>query len=315
MPNRQAVALSGLISELLIGIGLFLILGMAACSQVSPAHIDTASPQVSTSPTLELQSQPSSISATSTPIILATSTPDKAPTPVCIPQQGNVEDESLETSYMYEPFKFRVYLPPCYTQELDRQYPVLYLFHGLFFSDDQWTRMGVAEVVDRLIISGEVDPFIIIMPYDPNQREPESTKFDEVFMKDLLPYIEANYRILSGARNRAIGGLSRGAGWAIHFGLNYPDLFGAIGAHSPIIFWEDSSEIGKWLDSIPRSRVPRFYVDIGDKDPNPDSAILLDSLLTDRKILHEFLVNPGFHTEQYWESQVENYMRWYAAEW
>jgi len=245
----------------------------------------------------------------------STATPSLTPTPACITQLGQVEEMALDTTYMYAPLKFRLYLPPCYAQDADRHYPVLYLFHGLFFSDDQWTRIGALEVVNRLIITGEIAPFIIVMPYDPNQREPGSTSFDEVFMEDLLPYMDANYRTLPEAAYRAVGGLSRGAGWAIHFGLTNPTLFGLIGAHSPIIFWEDSAEIGRWLSAIPRSRMPAFYVDIGENDPNPDSAILMENLLTDRSIPHEYHINPGFHTEQYWESQVESYMRWYAAGW
>jgi len=226
-----------------------------------------------------------------------------------------VQEVTLETTYMYDPIKFRVYLPPCYEHNIDQHYPVLYLFHGLFYSDDQWIRIGAVEVVNRLIITGEIAPFILVMPYDPNQREPVSTKFDEAFMEDLLPYIDENYRTLPGPEFRAVGGLSRGAGWALHFGLQDPDLFGAIGAHSPIIFWEDSTRIGDWLNAIPRSKLPRIYVDIGDSDPNSDSALLLETLLKDRNIPHEYHVSPGYHTENYWESQVENYMRWYAAGW
>ena len=69
------------------------------------------------------------------------------------------------------------------------------------------------------------------------------------------------------------------------------------------------------MDKIPRSGMPRIYMDIGDRDPNSDSAGLLENLLKDRNIPHEYHINPGYHTEQYWESQVETYMRWYAAGW
>jgi len=309
MPNRQATIHSAIHLHTLFGLGLLLMLGLAACSP------NQAVPQPLASAT-----QIAPVQTTSTPVIPTilpgvSPMPDLTPTPACNTQLGQVEEVALDTVRMYEPFKFRVYLPPCYAHETDQHYPVLYLFHGLFFSDDQWTRIGVVEVVNRLILTGEIAPFIMVMPYDPNQREPASTTFDEVFMEDLLPYIEANYRTLPESEYRAVGGLSRGAGWALHFGLNNPDLFGIIGAHSPIIFWEDSTEIEKWLSTIPRSRMPSFYVDIGENDPNPESAILLESLLTDRNIPHLYHTSPGYHTEQYWRSQVESYVRWYAAGW
>jgi enterochelin esterase-like enzyme len=315
MPNRQATIHYGIHLHILPALGLVLMLGLAACSQTPLAQPVTNSPQPVASTTLISPIQLTSTLATSTTIPGVTPTPSLTPTPACNTQFGLVEEIALDTIHMYEPFKFRVYLPPCYAWDVDQHYPVLYLFHGLFFSDDQWTRIGVVEVVNRLIITAEIAPFIIIMPYDPNQREPASTTFDEVFMEDLLPYIDENYRTLPDPEFRAVGGLSRGAGWALHFGLKNPDLFGMIGAHSPIIFWEDSTEIGNWLNAIPRNRLPRIYVDIGESDPNPDSAILLEKLLMDRNIPHEYHISPGYHTEQYWSSQVENYIRWYAAGW
>jgi enterochelin esterase-like enzyme len=315
MPNRQATIHSRINFHALQTMLLVFMLGLAACS---PTWVDqpvTASPLPAVSSTTVSQTPTSSTPVLSTALPASTATPIPTPTPDCDLQQGQVEEVALDTTYMYEPFKFRVYLPPCYAREVDQHYPVLYLFHGLFFSDDQWTRIGVVEVVNRLVITGEIAPFIIVMPYDPNQREPGSTTFDEVFMEDLLPYIDENYRTQPDPEFRAVGGLSRGAGWALHFGLKNPDLFGMIGAHSPIIFWEDSTKIGDLLNAIPRSRLPCIYVDIGDSDPNPDSAILLETLLKDRNIPYEYHVSPGYHTEQYWKSQVENYMRWYAAGW
>lgn len=274
-----------------------------------------------TSPNPTLSGSPLSVTRTNSTPALSTLSPTSTvtssltPTPECKTQPGQVEELALDTTRMYEPFKFRIYLPPCYAKQVDQHYPVLYLFHGLFYSNDQWTRLGVVEVANRLIIAGEIAPFIIVMPYDPNQREPGSTSFDEVFMEELLPFMDANYRTLPEAAYRAVGGLSRGAGWAIHFGLTHPTLFGIMGAHSPIVFWEDSTEIGKWLSGIPRSSLPRIYMDIGENDPNPESAVLLENLLTDRKIPYVYHTSPGYHTEQYWSSQIENYIRWYAAGW
>ncbi len=312
MSNRQAAIHSGHHLSALFGFGLAIIFGLAACAPDPVVQPVTASPQPIASQT-PLQITPAQ--TTSVTPHTATTAPSLTPTPACRTQPGQVEEVALDTTYLYQPFKFRVYLPPCYAQETDMHYPVLYLFHGLFFGDDQWTRLGVVEIVNRLILTGEIAPFIIVMPNDINGREPGSTFFDEVFMEDLLPYIDANYRSLPQAAYRALGGLSRGAGWALHFGLLNPSLFGIIGAHSLIIFWEDSPEIGKWLDAIPKSRLPRIYVDIGDNDPNPESALLMEKLLTDGNIPHEFHISPGYHNEQYWESQVESYMRWYASGW
>ena len=221
----------------------------------------------------------------------------------------------MENPLMYEPFKFSVFLPPCYALYPNQHYPVLYLFHGLFFSNDQWTRLGFVEIAEKMMASGQISRFIIVLPYDPNGRQPSASAFDEVFINQALPYVDATFRTITDRSGRAVGGLSRGAGWAIHFGLTHPELFGTIGAHSPVIFWEDEEHISAWLDSIPRRDLPRIYLDIGDKDPNPLSAQTFEALLVQKNILHEWHVNPGYHNEAYWSSQLEAYVRWYAAGW
>jgi enterochelin esterase-like enzyme len=308
MPNRQAAdKIFGRLPSL-VGMGSVILIWLVACSPV------TATPPAGPTP------RPSLTATLAEPTLSATPTetrlpPTANPTPECTEASGQVEERSLETERMYEPFKFRVYLPPCYGLYTERNYPVLYLLHGLWFSDDQGPRLGAVDIATRLILSGEIPAFIMVMPYDPNAREPGKTLFDELFIEELVPYVDANYRSLPEARYRAVGGLSRGAGWAIHFGLSHPDLFGVIGAHSPVIFWEDSLEIGKWLSAIPRMDLPRIYMDIGAGDPNSDSAVLLEGLLRDRNIPHEWHVNPGLHDEQYWSSQVEAYLRWYASGW
>jgi enterochelin esterase-like enzyme len=38
-------------------------------------------------------------------------------------------------------------------------------------------------------------------------------------------------------------------------------------------------------------------------------------LLDQLEIPHEWQLNPGNHTEDYWSSHVEEYLRWYAAPW
>jgi len=295
----------------ILAAGLILLTLLASCSPFLP--------QPTTQPaSLTPRESPSATTDATFPAPTATTTPGTptvSPTPTCTSRLGQVQQVELSSERMYEPFKMSIYLPPCYNLYADRHYPSLYLFHGIYYSNDQWVRLGVTRVVDALISKGEILPFILIMPYDPNGREPTETMFDEVFMDEALPYVDAHFRTIPSADFRAVGGLSRGAGWALHFGLTHPELFGAIGAHSPIIFWEDAPKIGTWLDAIPRSEMPRFYLDIGDQDPNNASADLLEGILQDHNIPFEQHLNSGFHTEAYWSQHVEDYLRWYVAGW
>ena len=290
---------------------LLSILALTACS-TAPKNI---------TPTLQISTEILANTPTSVSTSVSSPSPTTLPTaavvqkPTCATQAGRVESKALDTTLMYAQFLFNVYLPPCYAEELDRIYPLLILFHGIYNDQDQWLRIGAVETANRLIITGEVISFIIVMPYDPNPRGPQETPFDEIFLQELLPYLDANYRVASDPKLRAVGGVSRGAGWAIHFGFEHTELFGAIGAHSPIIFADDYPDLAKWLDALPQGMIPRISMDIGENDPNREGYEKLTAILTAKEIPFDASEFPGYHSDDYWRSRVESYLRWYASGW
>jgi len=235
----------------------------------------------------------------------------------CLAEGGRVEEQTISSNYFDGELIFRVYAPPCYEANPEERYPVLYLIHGQGYLDDQWDRIGADEAANELIGSGQTAPFIIVMPYDHYSLRPSVGFFDDAFLGELVPWIDENYRTITDREHRAIGGLSRGASWAIHFVLTEPDLFGAMGGHSPPVFIEEAKKVIEWLDAIPPSQMPRFWLDIGDRDTKNimQSAEFLEELLSERDIPHEWHVYPGDHNEEYWSAHVEEYLRWYAAEW
>jgi len=311
MPYRQEAGRFRQPLSLLISAALLIILIMASCS---PSPFSPTTTQGTSNPETT-STQAAQQAASPSPTKTANPTSTATQKPACASQAGSLNEAAFDTSFMYAQFKFLVYLPPCYQQETGREYPLLILFHGIYDDQEQWVRIGAVEAANRLIISGEVEPFIIVMPYDPNPRGPEGTPFDEIFMQELLPYLNTNYRLSGEAGLRALGGVSRGAGWAIHFGFQHPDLFGAIGVYSPIIFWEDSPELGKWLDAVPTGSVPRISIDIGDRDPNREGYDTLTKVLTGKGVPFDASEFPGLHSDDFWRSRVESYLRWFAAGW
>jgi enterochelin esterase-like enzyme len=265
-------------------------------------------------------------SATHTTIAIRTPSPETTPSPeslstptraACLERGGRIETGQARNRLLKLPLEFRVYLPPCYDQQGEQTYPVLYLIHGQNYNDDQWDRLGVDETLDALVAAGELPPFIVVMPRDRSWTQPDEDLFGRAVMETLLPHIDQTYRTLSERRYRAIGGLSRGAGWAIHLGLSNWESFGTIGAHSLPVFWTDLPHLRGWLEAIPREALPRLYLDLGDKD-RPQiskSARWFEVLLTEKDIPHEWHLYPGYHEEAYWEAHLEEYLRWYAADW
>ena len=306
-------------------LALGLVLGLTACSSRS-GDIPTQTLQVLTdtatySPTQTATSTSKPATTQSvTPTASPTPPPSQTPTPTikpCLSQTGRIETGVVRSDLLRLPMEFRIYLPPCYDQYPDRRYPVLYLIHGQNYNEDQWDRLGADETANRLIASGETPPFIIVMPRDRSWAQPTEDNFGRVVVETLIPLIDANYRTQAERAGRAVGGLSRGAGWAVHLGLSQWELFNAIGAHSLPLFWTDLPHLREWIAAIPPVTQPRIYMDLGDKErPQIDkSARWFEQLLTDLGIPHEWHLYPGYHEEAYWEAHLEEYLRWYAEGW
>jgi len=253
---------------------------------------------------------------TATPSTIPTLTPTATPLP-CWKEGGRLEQSSLRSHSLRLPMEYTVYLPPCYAEQPERRYPVLYLIHGMNYNNDQWDRLGADEKADALIAAGEVSPFIIVMPRDRSWAEPGEDPFGDVLVDELIPFIDQRFRTLPERGYRAVGGLSRGAGWAVHLGLSRWDLFGAIGGHSLPVFWSDTGKVRGWLDAIPPESLPRIYLDIGEKDRPSilNSALWFEDLLTELNVPHEWYLFPGYHEEAYWSAHVEEYLRWYTRDW
>ena len=262
------------------------------------------------------------IQSTTTSQPSATLTPtEELPTPTAAPEacsetHGHFEYQEIQTTLMTHPLSFRVYLPVCYDPGGDYEYPVLYFLHGQSFNDDQWDRLGADETLDKLILAGEVAPFIIVMPKESDYMSNQwDSKYGPAIAEELTVWIDENYHTCADRECRAIGGLSRGAAWAMRTGLIYWETFGSIGAHSLAPFRGDFNESPQWFKEIPEDQLPRIWIDIGVLDVNLDAANTFEVRLTKYRIPHEWHIYLGTHNEDYWQSHVEDYLRWYAEAW
>ena len=160
-----------------------------------------------------------------------------------------------------------IYTPPGYNESQSTKYPVLYIQHGGGEDERVWTEMGRTNLIlDNLIAEKKCKPFIAVMetsaamkpgetPPMPRQaaapaanapapaggqagaapRPRMSFSFDtyrEVMTKDLIPFIDSNFRTLSDAKNRGMCGLSMGAMCTKSVTLASLDVFSHIGLFS-----------------------------------------------------------------------------------
>lgn len=288
-------------------LALALLLVLAACANNPQA---TAISGVSPSPV--------PITPTSEP-----PTPTEAPSPTptlppagCPETHGHIEITDFTTDLVPRPVEVRVYFPPCYDPQPEARYPVLIMIHGQTYTADQWDRLGLDEAADAAIVSGESRSFLIFMPLEEHtERDPEDSNFDAVVTDGLLPWIDANYPTCTERACRAVGGLSRGATWAVHIGFLRPEVFGSIGAHSLTPFFGDVYRLPYWLMRTNVGELPRFYLDMGEDDWFMEALAQFRAAMTEQGVAFEWHPGPGTHDEAYWSSHVGDYVRWYASGW
>lgn len=141
--------------------------------------------------------------------------------------------------------KAYVFLPDGYTP--NKQYPVLYLLHGIGGDENEWLYGGPQYVIGNLIGAKEAQEMIVIFP-NVRARADDTESPSDIFTlehfkafdnfindlsNDLMPYMAENYAIKTGRANTAIAGLSMGGRESLYIGFTMAETFGYIGAFCP----------------------------------------------------------------------------------
>ena len=133
-----------------------------------------------------------------------------------------------------------VYTPPGYDQDPAKRYPVLYLQHGWGENEYGWPVQGrTREILDNLIAEGKSQPFLVVMIYGmTNDTKPgglrnfDITPFETVLVKELIPFVDSQFRTLADQPHRAMAGLSMGGMETRTVTLRNLDTFSHIGVFS-----------------------------------------------------------------------------------
>ena len=275
----------------------------AICLLLSAACTAAPKPEATTAPA----------PARASPTRVATHPPAPSPTattPACLSLPGRMIVDEYVDSDLARSIPYRVYLPPCYERERARPYPVLILLHGLQLTYSQWDDLGVDETADALLRRGNLPPMVIVMPW-----ERKGLDFEQAIVAKLLPHIRSVYAGGGDRTTTAIGGISRGAGWALRIGLKHPDEFGAIGLHSPAVLSPDLYYLAGWIKAAEAIGMPRLWIDFADHDTSRAGAMELAVDLHELGVTFASSTAPGEHTGDYWSSRMEDYLTWYASTW
>ena len=202
-----------------------------------------------------------------------------------------------------------VYTPPGYRAGRGRL-PVLYLVSGTTDTEETWFKVGRANfILDNLIAQKKAVPMIIVMPYGnmmsgtPMPGSPQAAEMYKIFNDELvgniMPYVEANYRVSGDREKRAIAGFSRGGGQSLFTGFNNLDKFAWIGSYSAYLTPEVFDKYFASIAADPKAtnkKLKLLWLGVGKTDFLYQPAVDFDDYLKGKKIEHQSLVTEGGHT-------------------
>jgi enterochelin esterase-like enzyme len=202
----------------------------------------------------------------------------------------------------------------------------------------------IQQAADRAIAERAIPPMIIVMPdggvtWYVNDYQGK-TRFEDMFVQEFIPHIDAAFRTRPKQEFRGVAGLSMGGWGALMFAMRHPGLFAACAAYSAAVWTEADAaavpqerydrmfgplfgprpegkdagpaETFKKYNAVSLAatlpdaelRKVRYYIDCGDDDFLIQGNMALHGILLERKIPHEFRVRDGGHTWSYWRTGI-----------
>lgn len=252
-------------------------------------------------------------------------------------RESVLRSECVPSAILGEDVLVNVYLPAGYDPSAETLYPSVYLLHGLSDTYTSWEEKGqMKNVVDQLIASGEAARMIIIMPNagDPDTRNQwngyfnmPGWRYEDFFFGELIPAMEARFRIQADKAHRAIMGLSMGGGGSTVYSQRHPDIFSSCYAMSA---WLDNDE--PWSDNpkdklymvcqsvhehsaidfvkqadeatLAKLRTVKWFIDCGDDDFLLDLSLDLYQEMRRHNVPAELRVRDGWHFWEYWHQAL-----------
>lgn len=218
-----------------------------------------------------------------------------------------------------------VYTPAGYEQS-KKKYPVLYLQHGGGEDETGWVLQGKTNLIlDNLIASGQAEEMIVVMANGTVNKfghrfsySIEGIKpFEEDLIQNLIPFIEKNFRCKTGAKNRALAGLSMGGGETFFAGLQHTDLFGYLGIFSTGVFggireagnFDAEKAMPGLISQHERynKALSLLYISVGEQDPRLEGTTKAVNTMKQQGLDITFQTFPGDHEWQVWRKSLHSF--------
>lgn len=229
--------------------------------------------------------------------------------------------------------RMHIYTPPGY-DESKKKYPVLYLLHGGGGDEEGWVSRGRANyLLDNLIAAGKAEPMIIVItngnpntvaaPLDrtvaqqaaaPGIGSMASGKFEESLVKDVIPYVEKNYRVIADADHRALTGFSMGGYQTQNITNANPTKFKYIGVMSMGLFSSRMSDAKydkaahvKQLQAVQNASPKVYWIGMGTGDFLYSTVGKLKEVYDEAGLKYTYRENAGRHDWVSWRLYLSEF--------
>ncbi|MGC2639450.1 MAG: alpha/beta hydrolase [Acidobacteriaceae bacterium] len=147
--------------------------------------------------------------------------------------EGNLDGEAVDRDVI-------VFLPPSYSKDKHRRYPVVYALHGFSIGAEQWTHeIHLPQTIEGAFAQGAKE-MIVVLPDSKTSfggsmysSSVTTGNFEKFIARDVVSYIDAHYRTIPDRLSRGLVGHSMGGYGASRIGMKYPDVFGSLYIMSP----------------------------------------------------------------------------------
>ena len=232
--------------------------------------------------------------------------------------------------------RLTVYTPAGY-ETSGKEYPVLYLLHGIGGDENAWSELGrAAQILDNLIAQGKAEPMLVVMTNGnisqeacpgetsegfrvPTMMLPKTMEgsFETAF-PDVVKFMEKTYRVKKDKAHRAIAGLSMGGFHSLFISINNPDTFDYVGLFSAAVDQQQNTANGGFpniyadrnqkIDNLFSKHPKLFWIGIGKTDflfkNNTDLRAYLDS----KQHKYTYLETEGGHIWRNWRIYLSEFV-------
>lgn len=223
-----------------------------------------------------------------------------------------------------------LYLPPDYDNDVSKEYPVAYMFHGQQLFDmatgngEEWK---IDETLNKFHAQGQKGCIVVGVEDGPKSELLISEKgketvtlegraFGEFIVNTLKPFIDTHFRTKKSRLQTAIGGSVEGGMMAMYMAMTYQNVFSKALVFSPVF---NGISFDYAAQSVKKFSMNYYFVT--GTDESPDKADNIEKMV---KLLKakgyaksELFVTSkidGEQTEWFWSREFANAYKWLFKE-